>query len=127
MITRNQVKEILYKLHLRHKEAGYTATELEILTDEYFDDLKHLPSEGLDGAVKIVRSRCKFFPKVCDILKAYEEIKPAPKNLYLENVREMSEDDYRLAQIGLNILKLGGTEAEILAKLKKAGVYSGKS
>lgn len=74
------VKKAVYSWSIRFREAGYANEQLARLSQEYFEDLQ---SEGVterqfEHAASAVRKRCRFFPKMCDILQAVQEYRERP-------------------------------------------------
>lgn len=83
-LTLMDVKMAVYSWSIRFREAGYANEQLARISQEFFEDLV---SEGVtkrqfQAAVMAVRKRCRFFPKMCDILEAvcrYRERPPEQK------------------------------------------------
>jgi hypothetical protein len=74
------VKKAVYSWSIRFREAGYANEQLARLSQEYFEDLQ---SEGVterqfEAAANSARKRCRFFPKMCDILQAVQEYRERP-------------------------------------------------
>ncbi|RLB91966.1 MAG: hypothetical protein DRH10_00620 [Deltaproteobacteria bacterium] len=70
---------------MRFREANYKPEQLRFLSREYHEDLvdEQVTPEQFHAAVKIVRKRCRFFPKMVEILEAVREHRskpPAPSN-----------------------------------------------
>lgn len=70
----------MYSWSIRFREAGYANEQLARLSQEYFEDLQ---SEGVterqfEAAANSARKRCRFFPKMCDILQAVQEYRERP-------------------------------------------------
>ncbi len=65
----------LLKLVVHYPEAGHTGETIALISEDYFEDLtsEQVALNQFQAAMKIVRKRCKFFPKVADILEAKEE------------------------------------------------------
>lgn len=62
---------------MRFPESGYSAQELELLADEWLEDLRDegvRSAETFVKAVKLVRRRSKFFPKVSEVLECVAEV-----------------------------------------------------
>lgn len=66
---------------IRFKEAGYTPEQLKLLAVEYHQDLveEQVTPAQFDEAAKIVRRRCKWFPKFAEIMEAVNEYRSKPR------------------------------------------------
>jgi len=50
-----------------------TENQLRMLAEDWFEDLKNkMGEESFVASVKLARQRCKFFPKVADIIAAFD-------------------------------------------------------
>lgn len=83
-LTRETVQEQLYRLHLRFKDRNYTTSQLEILTDEYFEDFSRMgwSEENFIAAIRLAKERATRFLAVAEIVAVHEEIcrnPPKPK------------------------------------------------
>lgn len=74
-ITREQVSMIMASLSIRFPEAGYALPQLQMLSDEYYEDLKtRMNAAELEESYKTVRAGCRFFPKVVDFIEARPDL-----------------------------------------------------
>ncbi len=99
-LTYQEVQAVIGGWSIRYREAGYDPDQLEFLVEEYFEDLsdEQVTSGQFQAAIKIARRRCKFFPKVADILEAKEEYCKNPerfggKNTMLQIAATSSQHD----------------------------------
>jgi len=67
--TINQVRQILYALSLRNPEAGYTPNQIEILAQEYHEDMGCISAEALQGAYLEIRQTFNRFPKYSELVE----------------------------------------------------------
>lgn len=109
-LTYQEVQEVMAGWSIRYREAGYTPDQLEFLTDDYLEDLadEQVTSNQFQEAVKLVRKRCRFFPKVADILEAREKVCRNPSR-YTNNLQiadTSSEHDLTPEEIDKNLERL---------------------
>lgn len=74
------VQESLARLVFHYPEAGHNGGTLNGVARDYFEDLTEdrTSAEEFADAVKLARRRCKFFPKIADIIELREELRAAP-------------------------------------------------
>ena len=83
-LTVNDVKRVVYSWSIRFREAGYANEQLARISHEYHEDLvsEHVTTDEFEDAARAVRKRCRFFPKMVDLLAAVEDRRrqqpPAP-------------------------------------------------
>jgi len=74
------VQAALAKLYSHYPEAGHNGDSLRQISADYFEDLtddRTSQAEFLQ-AVKLARRRCKFFPKIADIIELRNELRANP-------------------------------------------------
>ena len=71
----NDVKRAVYSWSIRFREAGYANEQLARISHEYHEDLvsEHVTTDEFEDAARAVRKRCRFFPKMVDLLAAVED------------------------------------------------------
>ncbi len=74
-LTVNDVKRVVYSWSIRFREAGYANEQLARISHEYHEDLvsEHVTTGEFEDAARAVRKRCRFFPKMVDLLAAVED------------------------------------------------------
>lgn len=74
-LTVNDVKRVVYSWSIRFREAGYANEQLARISHEYHEDLvsEHVTTDEFEDAARAVRKRCRFFPKMVDLLAAVED------------------------------------------------------
>lgn len=74
-LTVNDVKRVVYSWSIRFREAGYANEQLARISHEYHEDLvsEHVTADEFEDAARAVRKRCRFFPKMVDLLAAVED------------------------------------------------------
>ena len=74
-LTVNDVKRVVYSWSIRFREAGYANEQLARISHEYHEDLvsEHVTTGEFVDAARAVRKRCRFFPKMVDLLAAVED------------------------------------------------------
>ena len=74
-LTVNDVKRAVYSWSIRFREAGYANEQLARISHEYHEDLvsEHVTTGEFEDAARAVRKRCRFFPKMVDLLAAVED------------------------------------------------------
>ena len=74
-LTVNDVKRVVYSWSIRFREAGYANEQLARISHEYHEDLlsEHVTTDEFEDAARAVRKRCRFFPKMADLLAAVED------------------------------------------------------
>ena len=74
-LTVNDVKRVVYSWSIRFREAGYANEQLARISHEYHADLvsEHVTTGEFEDAARAVRKRCRFFPKMVDLLAAVED------------------------------------------------------
>jgi hypothetical protein len=79
-LTLHAVKVAVYSWSIRNREAGYTNEQLARLSQEYFEDLQseEVTAHQFAAAASRVRKRCRFFPKMVDILEAVQQHRESP-------------------------------------------------
>ena len=79
-LTLQEVKRAVYSWSIRHPEAGYTNEQLARLSQEYFEDLvsEGATSRQFQAAALATRKRCRFFPKMVDILEGLSRYRERP-------------------------------------------------
>ncbi len=67
-------------LMAHYPESGHNGTTLGSVANDYFDDLlsEYVSSNEFKFAIVQVRKKCKFFPKMADILEAVNEYRKNP-------------------------------------------------
>ena len=79
-MTLQVIKKAVYSWSIRFREVGYANEQLRSLSEEYFDDLQseHVTVKEFEASCAHVRKRCRFFPKMADILSAVDEYRKNP-------------------------------------------------
>ena len=74
-LTVNDVKRVVNSWSIRFREAGYANEQLARISHEYHEDLvsEHVTTGEFEDAARAVRKRCRFFPKMVDLLAAVED------------------------------------------------------
>lgn len=74
------VQSALAKLCSHYPEAGHNGDSLRQISADYFEDLtdEGVTAGQFSQAIKMARRRCKFFPKVVEILECVAEIRKNP-------------------------------------------------
>lgn len=69
------MKRVVYSWSIRFREAGYANEQLARISHEYHEDLvsEHVTADEFEDAARAVRKRCRFFPKMVDLLAAVED------------------------------------------------------
>ncbi len=69
------MKRAVYSWSIRFREAGYANEQLARISHEYHEDLvsEHVTTDEFEDAARAVRKRCRFFPKMVDLLAAVED------------------------------------------------------
>ena len=99
-LTYQEVQETMAGWSIRYREAGYSPGQLEFLSEEYYDDLidESISSASFKVISRIVRKRCKFFPKVADILEAKEQYCRHPERYVTNNNLQIADTSSELDQ-----------------------------
>lgn len=71
----NFTLQLLVNLALHYPQAGRTPAQLQILAEDWAEDLAELSPEVVDRAVKLYRRESPYFPTVADIWARCEEIR----------------------------------------------------
>ena len=79
-LTLRDVQAALAKLYSHYPEAGHNGDSLRQISADYFEDLTddRTSAEEFADAVKLARRRCKFFPKIADIIEFRNELRANP-------------------------------------------------
>lgn len=79
-LTLRDVQASLAKLCSHYPEAGHNGDSLRQISADYFEDLTddRTSSEEFAEVVKLARRRCKFFPKIADIIELRNELRANP-------------------------------------------------
>ncbi|MHC1788552.1 hypothetical protein [Solidesulfovibrio sp.] len=75
-ITAEDVSKALCRLALHYRDPDVNPETLEVLVEDYLEDLGGMEQETFRLAVPEARRACRFFPKSCDILEASKRIVP---------------------------------------------------
>ncbi len=75
-----QVKRAVYSWSIRHPEAGYTNEQLARIAHEYHEDLvsEGVTAREFESVAREARKRCRFFPKMVDLLDALQQHRKRP-------------------------------------------------
>ncbi len=75
-----QVKRAVYSWSIRHPEAGYTNEQLARIAHEYHEDLvsEGVTAREFEAVAREARKRCRFFPKMVDLLDAAQQHRKRP-------------------------------------------------
>ena len=65
--------QLLVNLALHYPQAGRTPAQLQILTEDWAEDLAEFSPETVERAVKQYRRECAYFPTVADIWARCDE------------------------------------------------------
>lgn len=79
-LTTEMIGEQVYLWSLRFRETFLTPEEIEILSSEYLEDLEseNVSVKQFRWAAKHASKRCRFFPKMADILDAVDMYRANP-------------------------------------------------
>ena len=66
--------QLLVNLALHYPQAGRTPAQLQILAEDWAEDLAEFSPETVERAVKQYRRECAYFPTVADIWARCERI-----------------------------------------------------
>lgn len=75
-----QVQELIAGLVYHYPEAGHNGATLRGICEDYFEDFTEdrTSAEEFTQIVKLARKRCKFFPKVSDLMELRNELRANP-------------------------------------------------
>ncbi len=74
------VQMALVRLYSHYPESGHDLDGLQQIAADYFEDLTddRTSQEEFLQVVKLARRRCKFFPKIADIIELRNELRANP-------------------------------------------------
>ena len=75
-ITAEDVSKALCRLALHYRDPDVNPETLEVLVEDYLEDLGGMEQETFRLAVPEARRACRFFPKSCDLLEASKRVVP---------------------------------------------------
>lgn len=67
--------QLLVNLALHYPQAGRTPAQLQILAEDWAEDLAEFSPETVERAVKQYRRECAYFPTVADIWARCDELR----------------------------------------------------
>ena len=87
--------QLLVNLALHYPQAGRTPAQLQILAEDWAEDLAEFSPETVERAVKQYRRECAYFPTVADIWARCDELRRGEAALALPG-RTLTREEQRM-------------------------------
>lgn len=97
-ITREDVAAMLMRFSLFYRDQDVNEETMEILIEDYFEDLRGMDVGTFRAAISEARKVCRFFPKSVDLIEASRRVVPTYRELPMLPVGE--DDDAKQREIG---------------------------
>lgn len=80
MLNAELVNRELLRLSLHYPEAGYTPLTIEVLAEDWIEDLEemHVSDKEFSLIIKRIRTECRYFPKISEAIKTIKEFRQSP-------------------------------------------------
>lgn len=120
LLTKTDVDRGLVQLLPHYPEAGHNGKSISILADDWFDLLSEedVSSTEFAAALRQAKKRCRFFPKLADLMENIREIRANPpvidqdRQLTAQGEAPMSQE-----QIDRNVRRLKILADQIAGKI----------
>jgi hypothetical protein len=93
-LTPKEVVIAITRLTVHFPNAKLDTGQMTILAEDWYEEFRHLNSEQFQMAVKLTRSRCKWFPTIADVNEALSEL----RDKYRER-QQIARDQGQVRQI----------------------------
>jgi len=120
----------LINLSYHYPESGHNLTTLELIANDYFDDLKgeYISEETFIKAMKLCRKECQYFPKIKDVLAICGRLhnQPSSNNLQIESSTPKTDEDIARNKRKFKIISnavANGLGSEETARLLEEDIY----